>query len=158
MAIFHNRHLAVDLSYIFIDRETSGHQAGSLADHSKHSSPQLFRFFPRFPSSIHQEIPLLVYLDPLDCIDARIFKVSWFLGFIFIVLCSTFQNNGCSSWVFWVIQFEMGLFRLAVSRLVYLSQNFEEKILILHFVRSPPLAPATVFEFLYFFLFKTCYV
>ena len=52
-----------------------------------------FVFFPRFPSSIRQEIPLLVYLYPLDCIDARIFKVSCFLGFIFIVLCSTFQNG-----------------------------------------------------------------
>ena len=38
-------------------------------------------------------------------------------------------------WFFWVIQFEMGLFRLIVSRLVYFSQNFEEKILIFH---SPP--------------------
>ena len=33
------------------------------------------------------------------------------------------------------MQFEMGLFRLSVSRLVYFSQNFEEKILIFH---SPP--------------------
>ena len=47
-------------------------------------------------------IPLLVYLDLLDCIDAKIFKVSGFLGFIFMALCSTFQN-GCSSWGFWVI-------------------------------------------------------
>ena len=38
MAIFYNRDLAVDLSYIFIDRETTGYQAGSLADHSKHMS------------------------------------------------------------------------------------------------------------------------
>ena len=60
-------------------------------DYSKHNSPQLFRLFSRFPSSIRQEIPLLVYLDPLDCIDPRIFEVSWFLVFIFIVLCSTFQ-------------------------------------------------------------------
>ena len=106
-------------------------------EYSKHSSPQLFRFFSRFPPSIRQETPLLVYLDPLDCIDPRIFKVSWFLAFIFIVLCSTFQY-GCSDmrfWFFWVIQFEMGLFRLIVSRLVYFSQNFEEKILIFH---SPP--------------------
>ena len=35
-----------------------------------------------------------------------------------------------------VIQFEMELFRLSVSRLVSLSQNFEEKTLIFHFVRS----------------------
>ena len=34
-----------------------------------------FVFFPRFPSSIRQEIPLLVYLDPLDCIDARILRL-----------------------------------------------------------------------------------
>ena len=48
----------------------------AFTEYSKHSSPQLFRFFPRSPSSIRQEIPLLVYLDPLDCIDPRIFKVS----------------------------------------------------------------------------------
>ena len=71
-----------------------------------------------FQSSIRQEIPLLVYLDPLDCNDARIFKVSWFLELIFIVLCSTFQN-GCSSWVFWVKQFEVALFRLSVIGLLF---------------------------------------
>ena len=109
-------------------------------EYSKHSLPQLFRFFPRFPSSIRQEIPLLVYLDPLDCIDAKILKLSWFLVFIFIVLCSTFQY-GCSSWVFGVIQFEMGVFRLYASRLVYFSQNFEEKILIFHVVLCPPPHP-----------------
>ena len=38
-------------------------------------------------------------------------------------------------WFFWVIQFEMGLLRLIVSRLVYFSQNCEEKMLIFH---SPP--------------------
>ena len=48
----------------------------AFTEYSKHSSPQLFRFSPRSPSSIRQEIPLLVYLDPLDCIDPRIFKVS----------------------------------------------------------------------------------
>ena len=64
-------------------------------EYSKHSSPQLFRFFSRFPPSIPQETPLLVYLDPLDCIDRRIVKVSWFLVFTFIVLCLTFQY-GCS--------------------------------------------------------------
>ena len=95
--------------------------------------PNYFLFFSRFPSSIRQEIPLLVYLDPVDCIDPRIFTVSWFLVFIFIVLCSTFQY-GCSFWVVGVI-FEIGLFRLTVFRLVYFSQNFEEKILIFH---SPP--------------------
>ena len=110
-------------------------------EYSKHSTPQLFRFLPRFPSSIRQEIPLLVFLDPLnqDCIDARIFKESWFWRSIFIVLCSTFEY-GCSSWFSFsdslVIQFEMELFRLSVSRLVSLSQNFEEKTLIFHFVRS----------------------
>ena len=62
---------------------------------SKHSSPRLFRFFSRFPPSIPQEIPLLVYLDPLDCIDRRIVKVSWCLVFTSIVLCLTFQY-GCS--------------------------------------------------------------
>ena len=59
------------------------------------------------------------------CIDAKIFKVSGFLGFSFIALCSTSQN-GSSSWVFWVIQFEVGLFRFSVSLFVYFSQNFEE--------------------------------
>ena len=43
---------------------------------SKDSLTQLFHVFPHFPSSIRQEFPLLVYLDPRDCIDARIFKVS----------------------------------------------------------------------------------
>ena len=107
---------------------------------------QLFHIFPHFPSSIRQEFPLLVYLDPHDCIDARIFKVSWFLRIIFIVLCSTIQN-GCSFCFFWVIHyFEMGLFCISLSRLVYFSQNFEEKILIFNFVWSPPIAPATVSE------------
>ena len=64
--------------------------AGEMNEYSTHSSPQLFRFLPRSPSSIRQEIPLLVYLDPLDCIDPRIFKVNRFLVFIFIVLCLTF--------------------------------------------------------------------
>ena len=44
---------------------------------------------------------------------------------------------------------------LALSRLVYLSQNFDEKILIFHFERSYPLAPL---PFSSYFLFKTCYV
>ena len=47
-----------------------------LAEDREYSSPQLFRFFSRFPSSIRQEIPLLVYLDPVDCIDPKIFTVS----------------------------------------------------------------------------------
>ena len=64
------RPITIEKSHLAADRE--------MNISSTISSPQLFRFFPRFPSSIRQEIPLLVYLDPLDCIDARIFKVSWF--------------------------------------------------------------------------------
>ena len=40
------------------------------------------------------------------------------------------------------MQFEMGLFRLSVSRLVYFSQNFEEK----YWSSIRPLAPATFLE------------
>ena len=62
------RKLLLSLATVYKDsRET---------DYSKHSSPQLFRFFSRFPPSIPEETPLLVYLDPLDCIDRRIVKVS----------------------------------------------------------------------------------
>ena len=123
-------------------------------ENSKHSFNSIISRFPHFPSSIRQEFPLLVYLDPRDCIDARIFKVSWFLRIIFIVLCSTIQN-GCSFCFFWVIHyFEMGLFCISLSRLVYFSQNFEEKILIFNFVWSPPpIAPATVSEL---FSIKAC--
>ena len=78
-------------------------------ENSKDSLTQLFHVFPHFPSSIRQEFPLLVYLDPRDCIDARIFKVSRFLRFIFIVLCSTIQN-GCSCWFFWVIHLKWDSF------------------------------------------------
>ena len=117
------------------------------------SSPQLFRFFPRFPSSIRQEIPLLVYLDSLDCIDGRIFKVSWFLELIFILLCSTFQN-GCSSWVFWVKQFEMALFRLSVIGLLFTKRWW--KNIDLPFCTVPP--PRPRYRFRVFFPFNTCYV
>ena len=62
------RPITIEKSHLAADRE--------MNISSTISSPQLFRFIPRFPSSIRQEIPRLVYLDPLDCIDARIFKVS----------------------------------------------------------------------------------
>ena len=40
----------------------------------------------------------------------------------------------------------MGRFRVPSPRLGYFSQNFAEQILLFHFVWSPPVAPATVFE------------
>ena len=56
-----------------------GHIAhfGTSTERRLGTRPQLFRFFPRFPSSIRQEISLLGYLDPLnlDCIDARILRL-----------------------------------------------------------------------------------
>ena len=71
-----------------------------------------------------------------------------FLGFTFIVLCSTFQN-GCSSWVFWVIQFEVGLFRFSVSRLVYFSQNFWRKNVDLPFCTVVPPRPRYRFRVIF---------
>ena len=35
-----------------------------------------FGFFPCSQLSIREEITLLIYLDPLDCIDEKVFKVS----------------------------------------------------------------------------------
>ena len=113
-------------------------------EYSKHSSPQLFRFFSRFPPSIRQETPLLVYLDPLDCIDPRIFtcKVSWFLAFIFIVLCSTFQY-GCSDFGFFE-WYNLKWDSFAWSCLDW--STFHKTLKKKYWSSIRPLAPVTVFE------------
>ena len=55
-----------------------------------------FGFFPCSQLSIREEITLLIYLDPLDCIDVKVFKVSWFLG----LFLSCFARH--SKWLlFW---------------------------------------------------------
>ena len=94
-------------------------------------------FFLLFQSLIHKEITLLACLDPVDCIGVNIFKVSWCLAYILVLLCSAFQN-GCSSLVFYVIQFQMGYIRISLHWLGYFSQNFEDHLLLFNIVWSPP--------------------
>ena len=113
---------------------------------------QLFHVFPHFPSSIRQEFPLLVYLDPHDCIDARIFKVSWFLRIIFIVLCSTIQN-GCSFRFFWVIHLKWDSFAFLCLNWSTFHKTLKKKYWS-STLYGPP--PSPLLQFLSYFPFKAC--
>ena len=109
---------------------------------------QTSRCFLLFRSLIHKEITLLVCLDPVDCIGVNIFEVSWCLAYILVLLCSAFQN-GCSSLVFYVIQFQIGYIRISLHWLGYFSQHFEDHFIALQYCMVAPLRPptlATVFE------------
>ena len=116
---------------------------------------QKSRFFLLFRSLIHEEITLLVCLDPVDCIGVNIFKVSWCLAYILVLLCSAFQN-GCSSLVFYVIQFQMGYTRISLHWLGYFSQNCKDQFIALQYCMVATPSPLSQ-PFLSYLAFKTCY-
>ena len=125
-------------------------------EYSKHSLPQLFRFFPRFPSSIRQEIPLLVYLDPLDCIDARILKLSWFLVFIFIVLDIPIWLLILGFWSDTIWNGSLSLVCVSIGLLF--TKLWRKNIDLPCCIVPPPPPPSPPLPFSSYSPFKTCYV
>ena len=93
------------------------------------SNITFFSFF----SVIDLKKLICLFAWTVDCIGVNILKVSWCLVYILVLLWSAFQN-GCSSLVFYVIQFQMGYIRISFHRLGYFSQNFEDHLLLFNIV------------------------